>query len=117
MYTYELNSVGIWVLLDIFRQVSVRRPLGDVLERFECESKEWGNVRVFQIFQHYSITPEGLWGVVSGDQLGESEEGDTNLLDHLRFPGGLPPYTSSADLGTVAEGRLGHMMVISQFVR
>ena len=77
--TYETKSVSIGVVLDVFRQISIRHPIGDELERCKGDTEEGDNVFVFQPFPHDSLLVERL-RVSSASVHRESESIDSALL-------------------------------------
>ena len=61
--TYEGESVCLWIMPDILRQVSVRNPVRDQLRGGGChiDTQKGDNVRMFQAFPRYSLFVEILW--------------------------------------------------------
>jgi hypothetical protein len=67
------------VTIDVFRQISIRHPIGDELEGGEGDTEEGDDVFVFQPFPHYSLLVERL-GVSSASVHRESDSIDSALL-------------------------------------
>ena len=60
METHESNSVCIGVLLEVFRKIPPRHPIGNKLEGRDGNTQQGDYVWMFQAFPHYGLLAEGL---------------------------------------------------------
>jgi len=59
--TYKSESVCVWVLPNVFRQVAAGHPFRNNLERVGSDTKKRDDVWVVQVLPHYDPLIERLW--------------------------------------------------------
>ena len=58
--TYETQSVGIWMVPDVSRQIRIWHPTRNELDGIDGDTQEGDDVRVRQVFPHGRHLVEGL---------------------------------------------------------
>ena len=59
--THETQSFRLWVVRNVFCQVSAWHPIRDELEWIDGDTEKRDDIWVCQVFPRYSYLVEGLW--------------------------------------------------------
>lgn len=54
--------VNVWMICDVFREMSARDPIRNKLKGVDCDPQERDDVRMYQMLRNHSYLVECLWG-------------------------------------------------------